>query len=277
MSDMHKELRNLRRIAESQNWTVNDDGPHIKWYPPEGSPNIPESGFITTSRTPSDEGIIKTIKNDFERCGLIIDKTEYKRQQSQKTPLVLPNLEDKVPRSKENMLIAKNCTDEQLLAVLQDKEPVLFETSPPKLLAMLCNLMRTYDQWYTHCNCGRQFENAIPLYTHTIRENELNGSQYKDHHYPISDNEARSRKEQKEKDLLALANAPVPTPEPTKIEVPVERNLKPVVLRIDTTDEELFDILEMLLDQPVTLNRNTFTVVQDWMESTRKLLKLKEQ
>lgn len=45
----------------------------------------------------------------------------------------------------------------------------------------------------------------------------------------------------------------------------------------DVSDDDLWSLLEMVLDGPVQMNRTTYAIVNDWMEATRKLFKLKVQ
>ncbi len=70
----NKDLTELQRIARDQDWLVErTPGSHFKWSPPDGS------APVITSSTPSDQNIIKTIKSDLSKAGLILDKGEARR------------------------------------------------------------------------------------------------------------------------------------------------------------------------------------------------------
>lgn len=70
----HKVLEELQRLAVFQDWTVcRTRGGHLRWVNPDGK-------VVTTSSTPSDEAIIKTIRSDLSRAGLLLDKGEARRR-----------------------------------------------------------------------------------------------------------------------------------------------------------------------------------------------------
>lgn len=70
---VHKSLSELEKLATEQGWEVaRTNGGHLQWTNPEGE-------VLRTSSTPSDEGIIRTIRNDLKKSGLILDKNEAKR------------------------------------------------------------------------------------------------------------------------------------------------------------------------------------------------------
>lgn len=66
--------------------------------------------------------------------------------------------------------------------------------------------------------------------------------------------------------------APAPVPAPTPTPAPA----LPAV-SVLSSDDDLWSLLEIILDGPVMLNKDTLAAVTKWMDSTRELLKLKDQ
>lgn len=63
---MNKELRQIKRIAEAQGWTVfRTKGGHYRWVPPRR--DVP---FVVTASTPSDSRAVKNIKARLRKAGL---------------------------------------------------------------------------------------------------------------------------------------------------------------------------------------------------------------
>lgn len=50
----------------------------------------------------------------------------------------------------------------------------------------------------------------------------------------------------------------------------------PLVPSTAPTDDELWDLMELILDRPVMLTRETDRIVRDWQRATRRLLALRE-
>jgi hypothetical protein len=82
---------------------------------------------------------------------------------------------------------------------------------------------------------------------------------------------------------------PVPEPDPIPEEAPVARTPAvaapstpptPRPLRAvtsDASDDDLFDLLEIVLDGPVMVTRKSLGAINAWMDATRELLKIKEE
>lgn len=89
---------------------------------------------------------------------------------------------------------------------------------------------------------------------------------------------------------LTWAAASVPPEPPTRqaeepampVSQPAPRASRPATVTNinrgpDVSDDDLWSLLEMVLDGPVQMNRTTYAIVNDWMEATRKLFQLKGQ
>lgn len=46
---------------------------------------------------------------------------------------------------------------------------------------------------------------------------------------------------------------------------------------VEMTDDELFGLLEMVLDGPVMVTRESLTAINDWMDATRRLVKIRKE
>lgn len=60
--------------------------------------------------------------------------------------------------------------------------------------------------------------------------------------------------------------------------VPAARPTVPAVaVATDASDDDLWELMELILDEPVMLNRETMTIVTDWQNATRRLLSLRRR
>jgi hypothetical protein len=73
---------------------------------------------------------------------------------------------------------------------------------------------------------------------------------------------------------------PQPSPEPPAPSTPAPVVTSPTpatkVNVIGPSDDDLWVLLEMVLDGPIQVTRESFAAIQDWMTATRTLLKIKE-
>lgn len=60
----NKEIRILLKIARQQNWRIDGQGKHLRWFSPDGI------SIVVTGSTPSDHRALANIKRDLRRAGL---------------------------------------------------------------------------------------------------------------------------------------------------------------------------------------------------------------
>ncbi len=303
-----KELLDMKRTAEQQGWSVEHNGGHMKWYPPDGE-------FIVTSATPSDSNIIKTIRKDLENAGLILDRQQMKRLQK-----AIRNGDTEVqiqaipaPKGRNNIW---DCSDEEIFAAIEVHQPRVWEgiknSSVRKNVAAAM-----YRNWGsrgpdgdfpTDCaTCDKSFVDPMGLAMHIYRQET--------DHVPRWTFAVEDDPEVAEPDgfipcphcddlflLDALGThvddcserpdaplvAPEPDPEPQPAPEPDSHSdeqdgqtlaptQEPISTSGEITDDELYGLLEIVLDGPVMVTRESLSAINDWMDATRRLLQIRAE
>lgn len=75
--------------------------------------------------------------------------------------------------------------------------------------------------------------------------------------------------------VAAPPSVAAPTPPPAPAPAVTPRQNIPAVSSL-SSDDDLWDLLEIVLDGPVMMTRDTLSAVTRWMDATRDLLKIKE-
>lgn len=217
MALMHKELMKLKRLAVEQGWEVKDeDTNHLKWYPPEDAPNRPESGFYTTARTPSDEHIISTIKSQFEKGGLVLDRSEWKRKEKERAnSFQLPPPVDHV-RNKSYTKGLSGLSDDEILDAFIETVPDFMLMLSPEQVGHCVEMVRNFDRWYINCACGKNFINSMVLYLHIAKEKNEKFEDDTPVHFPITYVQAQELEKARQGGVVAsseaILNGTVPAP-----------------------------------------------------------------
>lgn len=349
MAAPKKDLNDLRRIAESQGWTVDETGSgHMKWQPPTGD-------YVMTSSTPTDQNIIKTIRKDLETAGLRVDAAAIKKlrkavrdgtiedgieisalviEEDDKVDLKrlynpevtsddkiieiiqreLPDLWDAVEFSSVRQQVAirmirewtpvlyntghdypkicRTCertySDPLGLAMHifhseHNHEPLLPDTPDTEYMVDETDERPPADRRHDCPECPEWFwlSQAAEFDAHTRNEHHIGRCPYCDEFFPVRtgrnllrDHMATCKPPELESEMtsvpLELEPEPEPEPEPAAPATAVPS------LKHDATDDELFDLLEVVLDGPVMVTRTSLTAINEWMAATRRLLELKE-
>jgi hypothetical protein len=165
---IHKDIIKLIDLAEEQGWTVEHTSKHIRFHPPDGSE------YYMTSRTPSDAGIIRTIRNDLKKRGLFLSRTEWKREQKAKLESfkLPPNPADPGDRTEVLKTIAR-LSDAEVIQFINQTVDVSALTSWQ--LANMVNMVRNVDGHYQDCICGARFVETFGLYMHVAKGMDSGG------------------------------------------------------------------------------------------------------
>lgn len=181
---VHKVLQELQRLANDQGWEIERTGSgHLRWVSPEGN-------VVSTSSTPSDEGIIKTIRSDLARQGLILDKGEarrlkkkIKRGEADSVGITgQPGFEASPLTFKRPDKPVSEWTDEQIFSGLDNLQMRMGAPSPTghltrrerKAYAEMVRHVEDYapavpKHWPTTCSCGFSTDDedgTLVLYLH---------------------------------------------------------------------------------------------------------------
>lgn len=273
----HKSMREFETLAKEQGWRVEaTNGGHVMWYPPDKNKQA-----ITTSSTPSDEGIIKTIRSQLTKAGLILDRTEWRRRQrelSKDAPFCLPP-QGRISTADERAQMNPQVLNDALLSVYGKTDELLVFTDWQQEL--LLELLTDDGEFQRHCRCGKEYVDPIGFaaHLHNFPGDEAHGPRLAAD--PEPDPPVLDAEPDKETDQVAHDDPGDEIAEPAAFAPPLAqsgidlRSLPVPPLSADATDDELWALLEMVLDQPVTLDRHTLAVVNAWLDATKALLRLK--
>lgn len=139
----NKDVEELRRQAIQQGWVVTSGTLHYKFHPPE-TENAPPSGFITVSKTPRGQQVIKNIKADLKRCGF----QEGDKYQAPETR------EERNERQSIDGLREGLTRDDMMGPVSKVLRDLNMEDAPMRVRNKMLDLLEYHGISFENCTCG---------------------------------------------------------------------------------------------------------------------------
>lgn len=252
---MNKDMKELRKLALDQGWRVEDgNSGHSKWYPPDGGQ------FTSAGNHPKPRGF-KNLRRRLEKKGLVVPGREHLHNgyPDKPTPQSDAKQKDEDMR-KPNSLHQEICA-ETVGILRQAGEGVQMSSDKlRKRLKVDCTLADVNNALgkATHTDARRMERGQDPRWPGLSK---VPHRQALYTYAPLPDPTIQPE--------AAPAVTVPPTPLPAPTSAPTPTGDAPVTP--EATDDELWALLEMLLDGPVPMNRDTLALVNDWMDATRKL------